>query len=387
MIITTVVERDNSGLEAIIEAAYKFGESRFMESLHICNFDKYKVMQATNLVRMYQARLNIESLALSKFSEIFIPSYATENNECFETAILLLRRLRTTITGTMKIFRKFCPVIRKQLPKDTVLNRSGLVSQYPQWDLFGIEQFSPEVQTLFHEMNTFFAHLVTSLCLCKDMIRKEKDVRGNFEELETIYEDSCSEVWEGLKDIVETFGVKLVSDEELENYNKTDHSSPNWKAAHYHKMDKKEMRRHVYCRFISEGQRDGLDKKASTLWPKEHDKAHLVVFSIYHFDSMGFKFRKNNKDKDNPGTYESEDLVKYIKWAGPSSEIAFYRYLKEHYKGNYKLPSWQAISKKMKWFDSMGASFDTKVMDSRVKELKEKVEKNSVLTNGLQPTG
>ena len=89
----------------------------------------------------------------------------------------------------------------------------------------------------------------------------------------------------------------------------------------------------------------------------------------------------------SPGTYESEDLVKYIKWAGPSSEIAFYRYLKEHYKGNYKLPSWQAISKKMKWFESMGASLDTKVIDSRVKELKEKVEKNSVLTNGLQPTG
>lgn len=196
MLYSTIVQRDNSGMNQIIAAAEAFSQSGFMESLQLCNFDRHKVEQVTDMVRMYQVRLNIESRELVYFSENFIQQYATDNNKCFEMAINLMRNLKTTITGTMRIFRKFCPVVRRKLweprIKVSALERNRLVYGF-QYELFGLEEYPEYVQTLFHELNTFFSHLITSLQVCKDMIRKEEKVRHDPELLKQIYESSCEE--------------------------------------------------------------------------------------------------------------------------------------------------------------------------------------------------
>ena len=109
MLYSTIVQRDETGFNQMYQAALEFEEMNVLEAVIACKFDEKKVEQTLNIVRMYQARLNIESMDLVEFSNNFIEQYATDHNECFRIAEKLIKRIGTTITGSMKIFRKFCP--------------------------------------------------------------------------------------------------------------------------------------------------------------------------------------------------------------------------------------------------------------------------------------
>ena len=114
MLYSTIVQRDETGLNQIYEAARDFETENVMEALLTCKFDRKKVEKTLNLVRKYQAQLNIESMDLVEFSENFIEQYATDHNECFRVAEKLIKRIRTTITGSMKVFRSFCPRVNRK---------------------------------------------------------------------------------------------------------------------------------------------------------------------------------------------------------------------------------------------------------------------------------
>jgi len=104
MIPKTVVEHDQSGLEMVIGAMAELQQTRFIEGIKSKHRTLYEVEQTTEMVRLYQARVNIEARALVRFSETFIRQFATENNKCFETAEVLFGKIRSTIAGLKKIF-------------------------------------------------------------------------------------------------------------------------------------------------------------------------------------------------------------------------------------------------------------------------------------------
>ena len=68
MLYSTIVQRDETGLNQIFEAAKEFDELNVLEAIVDCRFDKRKIEQTLSLVRMYQMRLNIESAELVAFS-------------------------------------------------------------------------------------------------------------------------------------------------------------------------------------------------------------------------------------------------------------------------------------------------------------------------------
>lgn len=396
MLYSTIVQRDNSGMNQIIAAAEAFSQSGFMESLQLCNFDRHKVEQVTDMVRMYQVRLNIESRELVYFSENFIQQYATDNNKCFEMAINLMRNLKTTITGTMRIFRKFCPVVRRKLWEPSIkvsaLERNRLVYGF-QYELFGLEEYPEYVQTLFHELNTFFSHLITSLQVCKDMIRKEEKVRHDPELLKQIYESSCEEALTGLRHVINTFGsVKFVSEEEMEKHRKNARPLSEWLAEEYHNHDKDWMTKHAYVRYVMAGQQKGLDDEAAILWKDNLDKGHEMVDIISRLDSVGLTFNKAKSSLKNGkmGRYDSDEMVRLIKYSGVGyeDEVKFYRYLENHYHGNYDLPTWQAVCRTRKVFEDKGKSVERMISDisklvERMNNSKAQLPLNNV---PLQPT-
>lgn len=87
MLYSTIVQRDETGLNQIYEAAKELEDLNVLEAIILCKFDIRKVEQTLNLVRMYQARLNIESMELVAFSERFIEEYATDNMLPYSTQI------------------------------------------------------------------------------------------------------------------------------------------------------------------------------------------------------------------------------------------------------------------------------------------------------------
>ena len=370
MLYSTIVQRDATGFNQIYNAAREFEEMNVLEAIIACKFDKKKVEQALNLVRMYQARLNNESMEIVAFSENFIEEYATDHNECFRLTEKLVRRIGTTITGSMKIFRKFCPVVRRKLDGAgnivPTLDYTRLTFRQFQGQLFGIEVYIGLVQTLLHELAAFFYHLVLVLKVCKDMIRQEEEVIGDYERLKKIFEKSCDEVLRCVNDVFDTFGeVKLISEEELAERRKNARPMKEWLQKDYHAHDRKWLKRQAYIYRLTSGRQYGLDEKASVLWAHNLEWGRKVCDLIPKLDTLHIPF-KHNKKADNAGkkgTFDARVMAYFVKWSAVSqmsidgktvinekNERQFYEnYLKVHYKGDYLLPTWQAVCRERKF--------------------------------------
>lgn len=68
MLYSTIVQRDETCFNMILEAAQDFEEENVLEAILACKFDQRKLEQTLNLVRSYQLRLNNESIDLIPFS-------------------------------------------------------------------------------------------------------------------------------------------------------------------------------------------------------------------------------------------------------------------------------------------------------------------------------
>ncbi len=94
--------------------------------------------------------------------------------------------------------------------------------------------YEDSVKTLLHEMAAFFHHLVTTMKVCKDMIQKEKEVKGDYERLKKIFEKSCDEVLLCVNDVNATFkNAVLVTPEELEERRKNARPMSEWLSEDY----------------------------------------------------------------------------------------------------------------------------------------------------------
>ncbi len=363
MLYSTIVQRNEEGFQEMYNAARQFENENLLEALIACKLNKKKVEQILNLTRIYQARLNIESMDLVEFSENFIEEYATDHNECFRLTEKLIRRIGTTITGSMKLFRKFCPVVRRKLDGAgnvvPTLDYSRLTFRQFYGQLFGVEAYIDLVKTLLQEMSSFFYHLITVLKLCKDMIRKEEEVLGDTERLIQIFNDSCDQVLHSVREVFKTFNnVKLVSDEELAERRKNARPIKEWIAKEYHKHDKKWLMEEGIIRRLVTGNQYGLDDKAALLWDRNPEWGRKVCDIIPKLDMLSIPFRKSKKAElqGKEGTFEATEMVYFIKWSAVSymsnngtevkdeaKERQLYRYVEEKYKGKYILPSWQAV--------------------------------------------
>ena len=143
MIPKTIVEHDKSGLEMVLDAMDELLEEKFIEGIKSKHHNTYEIAQTTEMVQIYQHRVNIEAKALTRFSERFIRSYATDNNKCFNTAEILFKKIRSTIASLKKVFYKTTPVDYTQLPKGvespSVFEKSPLGNGNYIPDLYGLE--------------------------------------------------------------------------------------------------------------------------------------------------------------------------------------------------------------------------------------------------------
>lgn len=365
MLYSTIVQRDETGFNSIYNKAREFEMENALEAIIACKFNLRKVEKVLSLVRIYHNTLNIESSELVEFSENFIEQYATDNNKCFEIALKLVKKIGKTITGSMKLFRQFCPVVRRKLEKGLVvptLDYTKLTHRLYHSDFFGSEVYEERVKTLLQEMANFFYHLVTTMKVCKDMIQKEQEVKGDYARLKEIFEKSCDEVLRSVNEVNATFkNVQLVTPEELEERKKNARPMKEWLAEDYHAHDKQWLRREGYIRRVISGAEEGLDETASNFWPHNPKWGAYVIEVVKNLDKLGLGFKKT-KTEGKLGKFDAREMVYLIKWSGVSyvdengklvneeKERRFYTYILNNiYKGNYELPSWQAVCRERKF--------------------------------------
>lgn len=359
MIPKTIVEHDKSGLEMVLDAMDDLLEEKFIEGIKNKHHNTYEIEQTTEMVGIYQHRVNIEAKALTRFSERFIRSYATENNKCFNTAEVLFKKIRSTIASLKKVFYKTTPVDYTQLPEGveppTVYKKSPLGHGDYTPDVFGMESFPKEVKNLYHAIDTLFSTSSVMLALCHEMIEKEEETRNDIVQLRQIYKESCEELLGAVKAASEFMvSTQELPENELEQLREKAGSDEDERFLKrgYHTCDKGVLTQYLIIKTIKQARNEGLTEIEAYYWRKNHDKALKVRRLVDKFDLI-------DDVKGQANSLSSMVIVEFLKWCGvpESQEKQLYlRYFVPKYivNGKYKPLGWNTISGKRKELKEMG---------------------------------
>lgn len=353
MLPLTIVEKDSSGLEKVLDALDELVEERFIEGIRSKHRTEYEIEQTLEVIQIYQHRINMESRSLTRFSENFIRQYATNNNTCFNTAEVLFNKIQSTIKSLKEVFRKTTPRDYRQLPEgamaQSVFDKSPLSHGDYSPDMFGLESFPQPVQVLYKALETMFASSATVLALCHMMIEEEAKTRKDIVRIRQIYDSSCNELLDSVKAATSFFiGEDSVPYNELEERRKKAgiKNFDKFLMENYHKVDRKIFTNYLIIKTIREARSQGLTEMETYFWRKCPEKALKVRHVINHFDQI-------QDVEGDKGKLSSDIMVKFLKWCGvpESKEIQLYKeYFMPNYssKGKLKPLGWNTISGRRK---------------------------------------
>ena len=72
-------------------------------------------------------------------------------------------------------------------------------------DLFGVMSFEDSVQTLYAELQSFFTTVITTLCLCRHLIKTERAIREDGVRCAKIYKDCEQRALGGVRELTKFF--------------------------------------------------------------------------------------------------------------------------------------------------------------------------------------
>lgn len=342
MLYSTIVDKNEQGLNMIIEAAEKFEQGKYLNAIYDCHLKKNEVLNITEYVKEYKARLSQEHLALAKFALTFNNEYATENNKCFDVAEKLFGKIRSTISGSKRIYKKFCRTIRKRMPtlepqRPSVFKRSELVNDYYSGHLFGIDTYDECVRKLYEQLEGFFIELVKCLALCRMIILEENTIRNTPERCMDIYRECYDKILSNSKMMVRTFKEnKMVPRSEFEYGNKKGGALRDFICSNYHVYDPSQFQMHV---IESELRKDsGMTDEEKILFGADNtEMAEKARIAIQHFDELENNAHKG-KHKDKHSAY---CVASFMFWCGIGNtqddkvKMFVEDYFNKTYKGKY----------------------------------------------------
>ena len=352
MVLDYHIEKSEEGLELIIEEAQKFEENHYLDAVRQKRLDERDILMLTEDVRLWYSRMRKESLKLAAFSEHFLDEFATDNNRRFHDAYDLFGRLRSTISGSRKMFRKFCRRVMKSPTNPqasrSVYERSLLSANVVALDVFGMESYGDKVRTLYEEMSAFFTTLVMTLALCHRMIRDEAVIKGDSQRCYEIYMRCREEILSSARMFAKTFNVtvKSVNKDELIERRKNAKDIKEYCKTNYHEQNKSEFLAVTAYEVVSEGSSQGLSEDESKLWPGNASKAMMVREVISHFDDLIPADIKN---------VSGMLLYQFIKWCGVSSSLEheLYKYFCKTYKGIHHPVGWTQVFNTRKKYQNL----------------------------------
>lgn len=342
----TIVEKSEDTLKLIIEKAEEFDQKRVLNGLDVRHYSVEEIQMLVAHVREYHAKLQKEIVALVGFSQDFNKQYATDNNSCFDTAGRLFNRIRSSIAGTKKLYKKFCPKIRRQGPvregveqRPSVFTHSMLSVREYSHSLFGMESYHACVEELCKEMEGFFKDLVVGLKLCRDVMQQEREIRGDYPRVMSIYERCCNEVVNESRGLMQALEqCRDMQTDEMTQKKTAAQSLQKFVSDSFHTVDKSQFQKHAVIDAISKGKRNGLTEEEALLWNNNLEFVKQVRLAIQRFDELN---PRGQKDR-TAGKYKlsAKYVAMLMRWCsitGSGKEKQFVEeYFNRTYRGVYK---------------------------------------------------
>ena len=344
MVYKDDIQVTENGLLYVIKKMELFTEDGFIASLYVRNISEIDILLKIDEIRECLSITHKEFLSLSKFSLTFNTRWATEDNKRFSTTKTLLNKLRSSLASIKKSYRETCPIVRKQQPQGemfrdrlspSVFERSVLTNGGCGRDLFGIESYSDNIQTLYIEQRALFANVLASLMLCYKEIEKEKLTKADPDRCAVLLEKQCRDIMKELNDTIEIMQCPVT--DEIQHFI-DEMGLRDFAQKGFHEFSVEDIKKHAICVYKQQnGSMSKFAQIASLTWIKNPEKGNDVKLLIEHFD----EFRPENRKK-----VSAEKILFFVNWCGDTVEAPkqqFYKILKTYYH-NKELVDWHAIT-------------------------------------------
>ncbi len=191
-------------------------------------------------------------------------------------------------------------------------------------DLFKIESYSEDVQTLYIEQRALFANILAALNLCYGVIKSENEIGNSLEETERRFDKQLEEITGMLQDYMEHFQSSDggVIRQQIERYGKQAVVKEGW-----HKYEINDMKQYAIYK-LTHPDKTVETTTISMLWPKDSKKANDALFLAKHFSEISF----DGKKKKATG----KKIWFFICWCGSIPELPdkkYYDFLAANYSG------------------------------------------------------
>ena len=368
----TIVEKDESGLQMILNAANKFEKGKYMYAITERHFSKNDILDIILFVREYKNKLDKEHYALARFALNFNKQYATDNNKCFTTAEKIFNRIRSTISGSKKIYKKFCkrnmkpiPPIVKEDNYASIFKRSTLLSAYRDGDLFDFMHYEDVVYELFDELEECFKKLIMCLALCHAVIWEEEQIRKSPERCLKIYHDCFNQIVDNTKYMIRLFRKNSSTTEldEIGEKMKSAKSLQKFICDGYHNYNTTSFNIHVVTKVLNDEQ--DATPVETLLWQQDFQMIKKARCVIAHFDEL--------EPEGQKGKLYGPTVTAFMLWTGvgmsdSKRKMFVEEYFNKEYKGKYKTVKVGAVN-------SAITSIIKEDTDFNIKECNDKIEK------------
>ncbi len=332
------------GLLYVIHKVELFTEDGFIASLYVRNLSEVDILLKIAEVRECLCIAHREFLSLSKFSLTFNTRWATEDNKRFSTTQVMLNKLRSSLASIKKSYRESCPIVRKQQPmgetfrdrlSPSVFERSVLTYGGCARDLFGIDSYSDNIQTLYVEQRALFANVLASLMLCYKELEKEKMTKADPDKCVELLEKQCRDIMKELDDTIDMIQCPVT--DEIQKFI-DEIGLRDFAQQGYHEFSIEAVRNHAISIYKQQnGAMSTFANMAKLVWLKDPQKGNDVQLLIEHFD----EFRPENRKK-----VSAEKILFFVNWCGDTVEAPqqqFYTILKTYYRKK-ELVDWHAVT-------------------------------------------
>lgn len=346
-------------LQYVASTVSGFNQDRFLAALmgkkNITNEQLERMrLQISNVSN----RLEEEYVILEEFGKTFNQRFTTHHNNCFSSAMTLLKKIRAGLTTMVRVYRDFAPnnyaamqSANKNVKHLDLYSRSAMAGSMYAKPLFDVSAFSPEVRKLFDTMMHFMNIMGNSFRLCEDILEEEQHIREDAYECHKLYTQFKDEHRRLIKDMINS--INLASHDFLEENNPAiylhNHAENEmiFSQKGFHYLSISATTALASKEIVEEALRGEFTKEELLLFREDRQKIHRVRYIISHFDDyLPEGFRR----KIIPAVY----VACMMWWCQPSEDKGFVLYFKTTYEkagGLHKPPSNPAVNqnKRQDW--------------------------------------
>lgn len=352
---STKVDRTTETLKEVAQLVANLEEQRVLSAVINSRLTHDDIMEYTLRLKEKRNRQLIEIESLRKFSKSFNQEFATNHNSCFTTARRLFGIIRSNMSETLKLLKKFCPFVKSRGPvvdgveqRPDVIGHSLLSPDVPYApQMFGIEACDPCVTEFIKELAQFFKEVECAISICEDVISEEGCIREDSVRCVRLYEKCCDNVLRRSHEFIEYFGEQgFAREDNMSHEMKKLPSLQDFASQHFHMHNKNEFQLHVLHKTYHEGKANNLTNTENYLWPGNHTKALQARVVLNYFDELTPKGRQIG----DTGQYRlsGKHVAVFMKWCEVKDTMKekhfIEKYFNPQYKGQYTVVTYSTVN-------------------------------------------